>query len=180
MKRSKKNSPSKAKLTKVGEASGILAGSLLDDVLLLIGEARARTAVAINAGHTMLYWQVGRRVAGEMLAGERAAYGERVILELARVLESQYGRGFGEKNIRRMVQFAQAFGDPEIVATLSRQLSWSQVVLLLPVKDPVARDFYVEMSRVEGWNVRTLRAKIQGMLFERTALSRKPEHLVKR
>ncbi len=79
-----------------------------------------------------------------------------------------------------MVQFAQAFGDPEIVATLSRQLSWSQVVLLLPVKGPVARDFYVEMSRVEGWNVRTLRAKIQGMLFERTALSRKPEHLVKR
>lgn len=78
-----------------------------------------------------------------------------------------------------MEQFAEAFPDAKIVATLSRQLSWSQFVLLLPVKDALAREFYAEMCRVENWNVRTLRTKIQGMLFERTALSRKPEQLAK-
>lgn len=79
-----------------------------------------------------------------------------------------------------MVQFADAFADSEIVATLSRQLSWSQFVLLLPVKDALAREFYAEMCRVEGWSVRTLRTKIESMLFERTALSRKPEHLARK
>jgi hypothetical protein len=91
-----------------------------------------------------------------------------------------YGRGFAEKNLRRMVQFAEAFSDSEIVATLSRQLSWSQFVLLLPVKGALAREFYAEMCRVEGWNVRTLRAKIQSMLFERTSLSRRPEQLARK
>ena len=104
----------------------------------------------------------------------RAAFGD-----LARALEADYGRGFAEKNLRRMVQFAEAFPDAEIVATLSRQLSWSQFVLVLPVKDALAREFYAEMCRVESWNVRTLRTKIQGMLFERTSLSRKPEKLAR-
>jgi predicted nuclease of restriction endonuclease-like (RecB) superfamily len=152
---------------------------LVDDVRRLIEEARAHTAVAVNVGQTMLYWQVGRRVGAEILGGRRAAYGERIIAELASALEADYGRGFAEKNLRRMVQFAEAFSDSEIVATLSRQLSWSQFVLLLPVKDALAREFYAEMCRVEGWNVRTLRAKIQSMLFERTSLSRKPEQLAR-
>jgi predicted nuclease of restriction endonuclease-like (RecB) superfamily len=157
----------------------VLSRSLIDDVRRLIEHARARTAVAVNVGQTMLYWQVGRRVRDEILEGRRAVYGERIIVELARTLEADYGRGFAEKNLRRMVQFAEAFSDSEIVATLSRQLSWSQFVLLLPVKDALAREFYAEMCRIEGWNVRTLRAKIQSMLFERTSLSRKPEQLAR-
>ena len=104
--------------------AGILPGRLFADVRRLIEQARARTAIAVNVGQTMLYWRVGRRVADEILAGQRAAYGERIVAELARALETDYGRGFSEKNLRRMVQFAEAFSDPEIVATLSRQLSW--------------------------------------------------------
>jgi predicted nuclease of restriction endonuclease-like (RecB) superfamily len=156
-----------------------LPSSLFSDVRRLIEQARARTAVAVNVGQTMLYWQVGRRVGDEILGGQRAAYGERIIADLACALETDYGRGFAEKNLRRMVQFAEAFPDAEIVATLSRQLSWSQFVLLLPVKDALAREFYAEMCRVESWNVRTLRTKIQGMLFERTSLSRNPEQLAR-
>jgi predicted nuclease of restriction endonuclease-like (RecB) superfamily len=76
-----------------------------------------------------------------------------------------------------MVQFAEAFADREIVVTLSRQLGWSHFVALIPINDPLKRDFYAEMCRVERWSVRMLRDKINGMLFERTALSRKPEKL---
>jgi predicted nuclease of restriction endonuclease-like (RecB) superfamily len=79
-----------------------------------------------------------------------------------------------------MIRFAELFADGEIVSTLSRQLSWSHSVEILQLRDPLQRDFYAEMCRMERWRVRTLRARIGGMLFERTALSKKPEILVKR
>ncbi len=68
----------------------------------------------------------------------------------------------------------------EIVATLSRQLSWSHFVGILPIKDDLQRDFYAEMCRMERWSVRTLRKKIDGMLYERTAISKKPEKLIEK
>jgi len=79
-----------------------------------------------------------------------------------------------------MVQFAERFADFKIVATLSRQLGWSHFVEIMPLKDRLQRDFYAEMCRIERWSVRTLRAKISGMLFERTALSRRPALVAKR
>ncbi len=79
-----------------------------------------------------------------------------------------------------MIQFAEIFPDKEIVVTLSRQLSWSHFVGILPIKDDLQRDFYTEMCRMERWSVRTLRKKIDGMLYERTAISKKPEELAKK
>src|SRR3954470_4950956 len=84
------------------------------------------------------------------------------------------------RTTRRMIQLAEVFPDREIVVTLSRQLGWSHFLAILPLKDPLKRDFYAEMCRIERWSVRTLRAKIGGMLFERTALSKKPALLAKR
>ena len=67
----------------------------------------------------------------------------------------------------------------KIVATLSQQLSWSHFVELIKVDDPLAREYYAALCRIERWNVRTLRDKINGMLFERTAISKKPEELIR-
>src|ERR1700689_2776685 len=89
---------------------------------------------------------------------------------LSRQLVAEYGRGYSEKNLRRMIQFAEAFPEEEIVATLWRQLSWSHFRELLPLTQPLQREFYAEMCRIEGWSVRTLRGRIDSMLYERTAL----------
>jgi len=78
-----------------------------------------------------------------------------------------------------MLKFAETFPDEGIVATLSQQLSWSHFRELLPLEQPLQREFYAEMSRVEGWSVRTLRGRIDSMLYERTALSKKPDELAK-
>jgi predicted nuclease of restriction endonuclease-like (RecB) superfamily len=78
-----------------------------------------------------------------------------------------------------MVQFVEAFPEPKIVAALLRQLGWTHFKLLIPLADPLQREFYAEMCRVEGWSTRTLQAKVDSMLFERTALSKKPEKLVR-
>lgn len=97
---------------------------------------------------------------------------------MSRQLAHQYGVGFSEKNIRRMIQFAEVFPDEQIVVSLIRQLTWTHFIALIPLKDDLKRDFYAEMCRIEKWNVKTLRAKIDSMLYERTALSKKPELVV--
>lgn len=156
-----------------------LPSGLLKDIRVLIEEARQQTAVAVNAGLTLLYWRMGQRIQMEVLGNERAAYGEQIVATLSRQLVAEYGRSFAEKNLRRMVQFAQAYPDEEIVVTLLRQLSWSHFLALIPLDQPSQRDFYAEMCRIERWSVRTLRERIDSMLYERTALSKKPDELIK-
>ncbi len=90
----------------------------------------------------------------------------------------QYGRGFNSTNLHRMVKLSETFPDKQIVASLTQQLSWTHFVMLIPIPDNLKRDFYAEMCRIEKWNVRTLRKKIDSMLFERTALSKKPELVI--
>jgi predicted nuclease of restriction endonuclease-like (RecB) superfamily len=153
---------------------------LLSEVRDLIVEARQRTAQAVNAGLTLLYWQVGDRIRREVLKEKRAEYGAEILQALSARLEAEFGRGFAEKNLRRMVQFAEVFPDREIVVSLIRQLTWTHFIALLPLKDALQRDFYAEMCRVERWSVRMLRSRIDSMLYERTALSKKPEQLIER
>lgn len=151
---------------------------LLADVRDMIRLARQSVAVAVNMGLTMLYWRVGQRIHQDLLGARRADYGEQIVATLSRQLAAEYGRGFEEKNLRRMVQFAEAFPDEATVATLWRHLSWSHFRELLPLKAPLQREFYAEMCRVEGWSVRTLAERIDSMLYERTALSRQPAQLI--
>lgn len=150
---------------------------LASEVRRLILTARETVARGVNAALVLLHWKIGQRIRTATLGEERAGYGQEIVATLSRQLVAEFGRGFAEKNLRRMVQFAEIFGDEQIVATLSRELGWSHFVELLPLKKPLQRDFYAEMCRVERWSVRTLRQKIAGMLYERTALSRKPEEL---
>ena len=152
--------------------------ALLGDLRTLVQSARQRIASAAYATQTLLCWHMGRRLAREHLQGGRAAYGKQILVTVSRELTVDYGRGFSYAEIARMIQFAQAFPDEAIVVTLSQQLSWSHFHALLPIKDPLARDFYAEMCRIESWDVRTLRQKIGGMLYQRTALSKRPEAVI--
>jgi hypothetical protein len=156
-----------------------ISGDLISDIRSLIETARHNVAVTVNAGLTILYWQIGSRIRQDILKEKRADYGRKIVVTLSRQLTEDYGNNLNEKNLRRMIQFAEIFSDMEIVVTLSRQLSWSHFVAILPLKDGLQRDFYAEMCRIERWSVRTLRKKIDGMLYERTAISKKPEELIK-
>ena len=152
---------------------------LLADVQSMIEQTRVGIAQTVNAGMTSLYWRIGKRIQSEILKGQRADYGKEIVATLSRQLVSKFGTGFSEKSLRRMMQFAEVFPDREIVATLWRQLSWSHFRELLPLKEPLQREFYAEMCRVERWSVRTLHDKIGSMLYERTAISRKPEEVAR-
>ncbi len=152
--------------------------SLLHDLRDIITSGREAVARTVNSALVMIYWKIGQRIHQDILQGKRAEYGEETLPKISAQLVVEFGSGFDLKSLRRMVQFVQIFSDEQIVATLSRQLGWSHFKEIIPLKDPLQRDFYTEMCRIERWTVRQLRKKIGGMLFERTALSRKPEKLI--
>ena len=157
-----------------------IAPALLDDVRSLIDSARLQAARAVNSAMVVTYWGIGERIRREVLGDSRAEYGKQVVERLAEHLTGEYGSGFTRASLFRMMQFAEAFPSGAIVATLSRQLSWSHVVELLAITDPLRRGFYTQMCATEHWSVRTLRRKVDGMLFERTGISRQPEELAVR
>ena len=153
--------------------------ALVADLRQLIDAARQRAAVAVNAELTLLYWQIGDRIRRETLGERRAGYGEEIVSALGRQFTAEYGRGFSAKNLRHMIRFAEVFPEEEIVSTLSRQLSWSHFLELIYLKEPLAREFYSRMCIEEGWSVRRLRERKETMLFERTAISCKPEETIR-
>ncbi len=157
-----------------------ISADLIGDIRGLIETARHNVAVTVNVGLTILYWQIGDRIRQDILKEKRAEYGKEIVATLSQELTKEYGNGFTYSALTRMVRFAEAFPDTQIVATLSRQLSWSHFKEILPFKKPLQRDFYAEMCRLERWSVRTLRKKIDGMLYERTAISKKPEKLIEK
>lgn len=154
-------------------------GKLFQEIKLLINEAKSSVSSFVNSALVILYWHIGEKISQDIIGqDERADYGKQVIKNLAKQLTQEYGRGFTRDNLFRMVQFYKMFPDFEIVGTLSRQLSWSHFVEILVLKEPLKIQFYSEMCRLERWSVRLLHDKIQGMLYERTALSKKTESFI--
>ena len=154
------------------------ADQLLADIRALIDEARGQVAQAVNAGLVTLYWHIGRRIRQEILGEQRAAYGEQIVNSLSAQLTAEYGRGFSRPSLFRMMQFAEMFPDEKIVAALRRQLSWTHFRELIAIDDPLKREFYAEMCRAERWSTRTLQDQIKRMVYERTAVSKKPEGVI--
>ena len=162
----------------VNDAASLSDSSLLTDIRQVIETARQQTARAVNSALVGMYWHIGRRIREDVLKNDRAEYGKEILSTLSKELRQEYGNGFSVPNLSRMMQLAAGFPDEQIVAALSRQLSWSHFVELTPIEDSLKRDFYAEMCRVERWSVRTLRHKIGHFLYERTAVSKKPDDLI--
>jgi hypothetical protein len=135
--------------------------------------------VTVNATMTLLYWQVGKRIHEEVLKEERAEYGKRVVATLAQQLTVEFGKGWSARHLHHCLRFAETFPDLQIVNALRTQLSWTHIRTVISIEDELKRMFYIEMCRLEKWSIRTLQDRIQSMLYERTAISRKPEETIR-
>ena len=158
--------------------SNITNKSLFEKIKNLIEQTKQNVAISVNSSLTMMYWEIGNKINQDILKNQRAEYGKEIVVTLSRQLQDNFGKGFDEKNLRRMMQFANAIEKQKVV-TLSRQLSWSHFLALLPLQESLKIEFYAQMSIVQNWGVRTLRERIDSMLYERTALSKQPEELIK-
>ena len=152
---------------------------LVAELRQLIESARQRAAVAVNAELSLLYWQVGQRIHRDILGSQRAGYGEAIVPALAQQLTAAYGRGWGVRHLRLCIRFAERYPDAAIVHTLCAELSWSHLRLIAAVDEPLKRDFYTELCRLERWSVRQLQDRLQSLLFERSAISRQPEETIR-
>jgi len=152
--------------------------AMFDGIQRIIEDARRRVAVFVNTETTVLYWSIGQYINQELLQESRAKYGAGILATLSQQLTETYGKGYSYSALTRMCKVAKAF-DNEKIATLSQQLNWSHLIELSAVNREIERDFYMQMAVYEHWDVRVLRQKINSMLFERTAISAKPEETIK-
>lgn len=155
--------------------------SLIQDLRQIIEQARGHVAATANYAQTMMYWHIGERINCEILGNHRAEYGKQIVSQVATQLQDEYGKkGFEPRNIRRMMQFAKEFPDCKIVSQVATKLFWSHFIEVLPLKDPLQREFYITLAASEKWGRDKLREEIDGMLFERTAIASKPDELIKK
>lgn len=153
---------------------------LFKDVSELIESTQQQTLQRISQTGVLLYWHIGQRVNHDILDSERAKYGEGIIDALADKLQLKFGTGFGRRVIYRCVQFAKQFPEEQVVVSLSSHLRWSHFVALLNIDNKLKREFYAEMCRIEHWSIIRLKEKINSMLFERTAIAKKPESVIEK
>ncbi|MFZ1609460.1 MAG: PDDEXK nuclease domain-containing protein [Chitinophagales bacterium] len=148
---------------------------LFTDIKHLIESSRQRVAVAVNAEITMLYWNIGKHISQFLLNDKRAAYGKQILWTLSQELTETYGKGWHEKTLRHCLRSAETFTKIQIVSAVRRQMSWTHIRTIMYLKDEIQREFYLEICANERWSSRQLQERINSMLFERTAISKKPE-----
>ena len=144
----------------------------------LIEKSKNNIAISVNREMTMLYWNIGKDITENVLNNAKAEYGKSIIEKVSQKLVVEYGRGFGARNIFRMLKFYEYFSSYEKLSTVSTKLSWSHFVEILQISNELKREFYVTMCINEKWSVRTLRERINSALFERTAISKMPEQTI--
>ncbi|MGR6647385.1 DUF1016 N-terminal domain-containing protein, partial [Avibacterium paragallinarum] len=151
---------------------------LVGEISQLIQASKQRVAVTVNAELTLLYWHIGQRINQHILNNERAEYGKEVVKNLSKSLTEQFGKGWGRSHLNYCVKFAETFSDLEIIHALRGKLSWTHFKALIYIDDPLKRDFYATMAAQERWSTRTLEERIGSLLFERTAISKKPDETI--
>ena len=144
---------------------------LLTELSQLIEQSQQQVVAQANSTLTLLFWHIGNRINNEILQNKRADYGKQIVSTLSTELKERYGRNFELGNLRRMIQFAEQFSDIEIVVTLSRQLSWSHFLVLIPLKSPEAKLYYAQSSATQTLGVRELRKQISTKTFERSSIA---------
>lgn len=153
--------------------------TLYSDVCQIIDGARNRIATFLNTEVCMTNWYVGKRIKEDVLYNQRAEYGKQVVKNLSVKLVERYGSGWSDKKLRHCLRVAETFSEEEIVSAVRTQLNWTHLKSLMYIKDPLERQFYVQMCGMEHWDTRTLDKKIDQQLYQRTAISRKPTEVIK-
>jgi len=141
---------------------------ILKDLILIVDKTKKQIISKANSSLVVMFWHIGKRIQTEILQNKRAKYGKQIVVTLSRELVKRFGNNFEEKNLRRMIQFAEKFQDVENVITLSRHLSWSHFLVLIPLKSENEQKFYSKLAYDNLEGVRELRKQIATKVYERT------------
>lgn len=152
---------------------------LFREISTLIAGSKQRFLIKANTELVMLYWYIGTKLNSYILKNERAGYGKEIVKKLSIQLILKFGKGWDEKTLRHSLRCAEIFTEVQIVSAVRRQLSWTHIKTIIYIKDELQREFYLTMTAHERWSSRQLQDRINSMLYERTAISKKPEQVIK-
>jgi len=152
--------------------------NLFTNITSLIEQTKNDVAITVNSALTLLYWNIGKEINEEILQNSRADYGKEILQTLSTKLSAEYGKGYTKRNLENMIRFAKVFKDIEIVHSLSAKLTWTHFKTIIYIDDRLKRDFYIGMIKLDKWSTRVLKDRIDSQLYERTALSKKPDELI--
>jgi len=152
--------------------------TIFTDIKTLIEESKKTVALQVNSTLTLMYWHIGKYIKDAILKNKRADYGKEVISTLSTQLTKEYGKGYTKRNLENMIRFAQVFEDIKIVHSLSAKLTWTHFKQLIYIENDLKREFYIGMIKLDRWSTRTLKERIDSQLYERIALSKKPDELI--
>ena len=150
--------------------------NIIDDARTIINSARSSAVRSVDFCRVQMYWNLGKRIFEEEQQGkERAEYGTYLIKNLASTLESEYGSGFGVRQLEQSRQFYRIY---PIANALRSQLNWTQYRLLIQISDPSKREYYELESANNGWTARETERQINSQLYERLLMSNDKEKVL--
>lgn len=158
--------------------SQIELSELLEGISNLIIGSKNRVEISLNSEMVFLYWNIGKYISHNIY-DDSSEYGKKTIAKLSKNLTEKFGRGYSRTNLFNMVSFYEKFSDEQTVQTLSGLLSWSHILEIIKFDDQLKIEFYKTMIVNERWSVRTLKERIDSMLYERTAISKLPDETIK-
>ena len=149
-----------------------ISNNYINEIKTILKNARQKAYTAVNSAMVEAYWEIGRRIVEEEQSGrERAEYGKEIIKNLSKELTEEFGKGFGERNIRNIRQFYILFSDYEKWKSLISKLTWTHIQKVLRVSDEKARIFYLTEAAENMWSVRTLDRNISTLYYNRIVAS---------
>lgn len=149
-----------------------ISNNYINEIKKILKNARQKAYTAINSAMVEAYWEIGRRIVEEEQRGkERAEYGKEIIKNLSKELTEEFGKGFGERNIRNIRQFYVLFSDYEKWKSLISKLTWTHIQKVLRVSNEKARIFYLTEAAENMWSVRTLDRNISTLYYDRIVAS---------
>lgn len=149
-----------------------ISNNYINEIKKILRNARQKAYTAVNSAMVEAYWKIGRRIVEEEQSGrERAEYGKEIIKNLSKELTEEFGKGFGERNIRNIRQFYILFSDYEKWKSLISKLTWTHIQKVLRVSDEKARIFYLTEAAENMWSVRTLDRNISTLYYNRIVAS---------
>ena len=144
---------------------------LFDKISKLIENSRRKIYAHASSTTVYLFWEISRHINEDILGNKKADYGKQIVSALTTQLTEKYGRTFGTRNLRRMMQFAEQFLDFEIVSALPTQLNWTHIVEILPLKTMEAKLFYLNEAARGLINTRDLRKMVNRKAYERKEIA---------
>ena len=142
----------------------VISVNFYENIKKLMNESRKNVVTYVNTTMLFTYWNIGKMIVEEQGGSSKAKYGDKLIAELSKQMTFDFGKGFDERNLRKIRQFYLMY---PIWDSVRPELTWTHYRTLMRVEEQHIRDFYMEEAIKGNWSVRQLERQIATCTYSR-------------